>query len=174
MHIYHKRIWKIYVQCHSLPYLSYTMYIGIQFYCRRKLDYSENMPGITANCINKVLRTQAYGLLCTRPTRLQRSWIFVVLTNWNTNSWVDMSLLSDTLSWLRAVQSFLLLLNAACLADIQQMSVPGEGCSTHGRKVVYLGREVDDNCMQIERSYVKVIEDCFSNIQTDWTISWIH
>jgi hypothetical protein len=53
------------------------------------------------------------------------------------------------------------------------MSVPGEGYSTNGRTVVYLGREVDDNCMQIGRSYVKVIEDCFSNIQTGSTISWI-
>ena len=167
MHIYHKRIWKISVQCHLLHYLGYTMYIGFQFYCRRKLDYSENLPGITANFINKVLLTQGYGLLCT-------SWIFVVLTHWNNNSWVDMSLHSDTLFWLRVIQPLLLLLNAACLAENQHMSVPGEGYSTNGRTVVYLGREVDDNCMQIGRSYVKVIEDCFSNIQTGSTISWIH
>ena len=126
--VYHKRILKISVQFHSLHYLSYTMHIGIQFYCRRKLDYSENLPGVTANLINKVLLTQGYGLLCT-------SWIFVVLTHWNNNPWVDMSLYSDTLSCFWFIQSVLSLFNAACLADIQQISVPGEGYSTLGERL---------------------------------------
>ena len=35
-----------------------------------------------------------------------------VLAHWNNSLWVDISPLSDTLSWFRANQSFLLLLNA--------------------------------------------------------------
>jgi len=40
---------------------------------------------------------------------------FIVLAHWNNIPLVDMSLHVDTLSWLRANQSSLLLLNFACL-----------------------------------------------------------
>ena len=51
---------------------------------------------------------------CTRPTRIR----LIILNNYQ---WVEMYLHSDTLSSFRANQSFLL--NAACLADKQQ--IPG-------------------------------------------------
>jgi hypothetical protein len=51
------------------------------------------------------------------------SWIFIVLANWNNSPRVDMSIHSETLFWFRANQSFLFLLNAACLAEKQQMPI---------------------------------------------------
>jgi hypothetical protein len=49
------------------------------------------------------------------------SWIFIVLAHWNNNPWLDMWPHSDTLSWLQANQSLLFLLNAAFLAEKQQI-----------------------------------------------------
>jgi hypothetical protein len=42
---------------------------------------------------------------------------------WNNSPRVDMSLHSDTLFWFRGNQSLLFLLNAACLAEKQQISI---------------------------------------------------
>jgi hypothetical protein len=60
-------------------------------------------------------------LPCSRPTR----WVefFIVLAHWNNSPWVDMSFHSDTLLWFRANQSLLFLLNAACLAEKQQIPI---------------------------------------------------
>ena len=41
----------------------------------------------------------------------------------NNSLWLDMSPHSDTLSWFRANQSLLFILNAACLAEKQQMPI---------------------------------------------------
>ena len=49
------------------------------------------------------------------------SWIFLVLAHWNNSSQIDMSPHSDTLSWFRANHSLLFFLNAACLAEKQQI-----------------------------------------------------
>jgi hypothetical protein len=50
------------------------------------------------------------------------SWIFIVLAIWNKSQRVwHVAPLSDTLSWLRANQSLLLLLNAVCLVEEQQI-----------------------------------------------------
>jgi hypothetical protein len=45
------------------------------------------------------------------------SWIFIVIAHWNNSLRIDMSHISDILSWFRANhnQSLLFLLNAACL-----------------------------------------------------------
>ena len=51
------------------------------------------------------------------------SWIVIVLAHWNNSPRVDMMLHSDTLFWFRANQSLLLPLNAACLAEKQQISI---------------------------------------------------
>jgi hypothetical protein len=48
------------------------------------------------------------------------SWVFIVLASRNNSPWVDLSLPSDTLSWFRADQSWLLLRDAACLAEKQR------------------------------------------------------
>jgi hypothetical protein len=45
----------------------------------------------------------------------------MMLTHWNKSLWVDMLFYSDTLSW--ASQSFLFLLNAACLVMKQQIPI---------------------------------------------------
>ena len=63
-------------------------------------------------------------LLCTRPNTV--SWIFIVLhnvANWNNSSQIDMSLHSEILFWFTANQSLLFLLNAASLAEKQQISI---------------------------------------------------
>ena len=46
-----------------------------------------------------------------------------MLTHWNNNPRIDMSLYSDTLFWFRANQSLLFLLNAACLAEKHQIPI---------------------------------------------------
>ena len=51
------------------------------------------------------------------------SWIFIMLAHWNNSLRVDMSLHSDTLFWFRANQSLIFLLNAACLAEKQQIPI---------------------------------------------------
>ena len=47
----------------------------------------------------------------------------IVLAHWNNSPQIDMSPHSDTLSWFRANQSLLFLLNAACLAEKQQIPI---------------------------------------------------
>ena len=54
---------------------------------------------------------------------LKTSWIFIVLAHWNKSPRWDMSLHSDTLFWVRASQYLLFLLNAACLAEKQQIPI---------------------------------------------------
>jgi hypothetical protein len=51
------------------------------------------------------------------------SWIFIMLAHWNDSPWIDMSLHPDTLSCFRANQSLFFLLNAACLAEKQQIPI---------------------------------------------------
>ena len=51
------------------------------------------------------------------------SWIFIVLAHWNNSRWIEISPHSHTLSWLRANQSLLFLLNAAGLAEKQQIPI---------------------------------------------------
>jgi hypothetical protein len=48
---------------------------------------------------------------------------FIVPAHWNNNPRINMPLHSDTLFWFRANQSLLLLLNAACLAEKQQIPI---------------------------------------------------
>jgi hypothetical protein len=49
--------------------------------------------------------------------------VFIVLAHWNNSPRVDMPLHSDTLFWFRTNQSLLFLLNAACLAEKQQIPI---------------------------------------------------
>jgi hypothetical protein len=51
------------------------------------------------------------------------SWIFIVLDHWNNGSRIDMSLHSNTLFWSSEPTSLLFLLNAACLAEKQQIPI---------------------------------------------------
>ena len=51
------------------------------------------------------------------------SWIFIVLAHWNNSALIDMSPHSETLSWFRADQSLLFLLNAVCLVEKQQIQM---------------------------------------------------
>jgi hypothetical protein len=51
------------------------------------------------------------------------SWIFIVLTHWNNSHRIDMSPHSDILSWFQANQSLFILLNAAGLAEKQQIPI---------------------------------------------------
>jgi hypothetical protein len=59
--------------------------------------------------------------LWTRPTLFVE--IIIVLAHWSNNLQVGMSLRLNTLSWFKANQSLLLLLNAACLAKKQQIPI---------------------------------------------------
>jgi hypothetical protein len=43
--------------------------------------------------------------------------------HWNNSPRIDMSHHSDTLSWLRAIQSLLYILNGACLAEKQHIPI---------------------------------------------------
>ena len=51
------------------------------------------------------------------------SSIFIVLAHWNNSLRVDMLLNSDILSWYRTDQSLLFLINAAYLAEKQQIPI---------------------------------------------------
>ena len=51
------------------------------------------------------------------------SWIFIVLAHRNNSPRIDMSLHSDTLSWLRANQSLFFLFNATCLVEKQYIPI---------------------------------------------------
>jgi hypothetical protein len=57
--------------------------------------------------------------LCTRQTTL--NLIFIVLAHWNNSPRIEISPHSDTLSWFRANQSLIFLLNATCLSEKQQI-----------------------------------------------------
>jgi len=62
---------------------------------------------------------EAYLAFIRLCLELYCSWIFIVLAHWNNSHRVDMSSHSDTLSWFRANQSLLFLLNAAYLVEKQ-------------------------------------------------------
>ena len=49
------------------------------------------------------------------------TWFFIGLAHWNNSLQVKISLHSDTLSWFHATQSLLLLLNAACFTEEQEI-----------------------------------------------------
>ena len=51
------------------------------------------------------------------------SLIFIVLAHWNNSPRIDMLPHSDTLSWFRANQSLLFLINAACLAEKRKIQI---------------------------------------------------
>jgi len=51
------------------------------------------------------------------------SWISIVLVHWNNSPRIDVSSRSDTLFWFWAYPYLLFLLNAACLAEKQQMPI---------------------------------------------------
>jgi hypothetical protein len=60
------------------------------------------------------------GLICTRSNCLVES-IYTVLAHWNNSSRIDMSSDSDTLSWFRANQTLVSLLNIAGLGKKQKI-----------------------------------------------------
>jgi hypothetical protein len=62
-----------------------------------------------------------WGALRLRLTRLVV--FFIVLDHWNNSLLIDMSPHSDTLSWFRDNQTWLFLLNAACLAQKKQIPI---------------------------------------------------
>ena len=78
------------------------------------------------------------------------SWIFILLHHWNNSLQVDMLLHYDTLSWFRANQSFLFLLNTVYFAEKQQIPILksrfepmisytwGEYANHHTNDVVYI------------------------------------
>jgi len=66
------------------------------------------------------LNEMKWGPLCTR-SNTQR--FLMMLAHWSKSSWVNMSLHSRTLSWMRAKQHWLLLLHAACFAEKQQTPI---------------------------------------------------
>jgi hypothetical protein len=61
--------------------------------------------------------------------KISQKWVSELLlvnansATFNNSLWLDMSPHSDTLSWFRANQSLLFILNAACLAEKQQMPI---------------------------------------------------
>ena len=59
--------------------------------------------------------------LCTRPAHLVGS--FIVLAHWNNRSRVDMSFHLGTFSRIWANKTMLLLINAVCLAEKQQIAI---------------------------------------------------
>ena len=72
--------------------------------------------------------------LWTRPTLFVE--IIIVLSHWSNSLQIGMSLHLDTLSWFKANQSLLLLLNAACLAKKQPIPISIFGLTRPGLKTM--------------------------------------
>ena len=85
------------------------------------------------------------------------SCIFIVLVHWNKSLWIDMLSHSDTLSWFRANRSLLFLLNAACLAQKQQIKYQLYGLwfNSHSRRwesrISYLN---DSTCQKLLKLWI--------------------
>ena len=78
----------------------------------QKLYHDENRLIVIAMMVRSALyKTNTLSCIC------------IVLVHWNNSPRVDMSLYSDTLLWFRANQSLLVLLNAAYLAEKQQIPI---------------------------------------------------
>jgi hypothetical protein len=73
------------------------------------------------SCQEREKSSRPVFTMCGEPCTL--SWILIVLIHWNNSLWIDMSPNSDTLSWFGAKQSLFFLLNAACLAEKQQLPI---------------------------------------------------
>ena len=56
-------------------------------------------------------------LLIGANSAIFRSWIFIVLAHWNNSLWIDISPHSVTLSWFRANQSLIFLLNNVYMSE---------------------------------------------------------
>ena len=56
-------------------------------------------------------------LLISANSAIFRSWIFIVLAHWNNSLWIDISPHSVTLSWFRANQSLIFLLNNVYMSE---------------------------------------------------------
>ena len=64
-----------------------------------------------------------------------------MLAHWNNNLRIDMLSYSDTLLWFLANQSLIFLLNAACLAEKQQIPISVFGLTCSGVKpMIYCTR----------------------------------
>ena len=87
----------------------------------------KNVQIIKRKCITKYRHTRdrLFGLvpLCTRPTRLVE--FIIVPAHWNNSPWIDRHVapLGCTLSWFRANQSLVFLLNAVCLVEKQHIQI---------------------------------------------------
>jgi hypothetical protein len=62
-------------------------------------------------------------IICTCSQHDKTENLLILLAHWNNNMRVDISPHSDTLSWFQANHSLLFLLNAACLAEKQQIPI---------------------------------------------------
>ena len=89
-----------------------------------------------------------WGPLCTRPTRL------VDFLYWNNSPRVDMLPQSDKLFRFRANQSLLFHLNAACLAEKQQISIL--------KSLVSLHRSLNPLSTALEASMLTITEAAIS------------
>ena len=91
------------------------------------------------------------------------SWIFIMLAHWNNSAWVDMSLHSYTLPWLRVNQSVLFLLNGVCLEEKQQMLIlqslvwPGGGSNPRFTALEALYHYTTD---AVNQTMTGVLDEC--------------
>ena len=105
--------------------------------------YRSGAPEFTVLFSNKVCAAQSFSIwvvLCVsyfvkNDKKMQKilkgsrrkpptcHWIIIVLVHWNNSARDTMLLHSDTLFWFRANQYLLLLLNAVCLTEKQQIPI---------------------------------------------------
>jgi hypothetical protein len=113
-----------------------------------------------------IMTRTSYISLCTWPTQLVKT--FIVLVHWNNSPQVDMSVHTDTLSWLRANQFLFLLLNAACLDEKQQILILYSGMTLLRQFVIqnvncsliFFYRNMHDECWQWINSVIKWRKKC--------------
>ena len=100
-----------------------TFLLPTQVSCRWTIEWAIDC------CLMPIERYFNYIITCTSYSRWDDDDVrfvlldfFIVLVHWNNSRTVEMLLHWNTLSRFRANQSLLLLLNAACLAEKQQIS----------------------------------------------------
>ena len=125
---FHWHLFFYFISNNNCRFLTINIVSFIFFYYRESkppfcLHYEKSSPvNIVYRKINPA-SISAYTQSEYRISNYVNQIRIIVLYYWNNNAWIDMLPHSDTLSWLRANQSLLFLLNAACLANKQQLPI---------------------------------------------------
>jgi hypothetical protein len=137
---------------------------------RKSKDWlARNQDNVSAGCCfgalkmyteNKVISAKVL-CLTLQSTHCHNTFIAVFILSRNNIPRLNMSLRSDTLSWFRANQSLLFLLNAACLAEKQQISILSSS--------VLPDRSWNPRPTALDIAIIRHVESQYSNMVVHWS-----